>query len=171
MRNTCAWHDRTVCCDRSLTALSSQHLRKENNGPRLSRSLSTCKRRALSLTSSPAAGTFSPVPDNLRICRVWLACWNPQGAGSERLWSFKSRHGCSLISALERGGEWRLAEQLFCQMCAAAAAGGEGRALLLLQHIRSAAHTPMSQGWTESMPSGARCVHCLKSYLLRCLRV
>jgi len=43
-------------------------------------------------------------------------------------------------------------------MCAAAAAGGEGRALLLLQHIQSA-QKPVSQGWTESMPSGARCAH------------
>ena len=42
---------------------------------------------------------------------------------------------CSLVSALERGGQWRLAEQLFSQMCAAAAAAGDQRALLLLQRV------------------------------------
>ena len=31
---------------------------------------------------------------------------------------------CSLISALERGGQWQLAEQLFMQMCAASQHGG-----------------------------------------------
>ena len=44
---------------------------------------------------------------------------------------------CSLVSALERGGQWRLAEQLFCQMCSAAAATGDQRSLLLLQRIGS----------------------------------
>jgi pentatricopeptide repeat protein len=31
---------------------------------------------------------------------------------------------CSLISALERGGQWHLAQQLFLDMCRAAAAAG-----------------------------------------------
>lgn len=52
---------------------------------------------------------------------------------------------CSLVSALERGGQWRLAEQLFSQMCAAAAAAGDQRALLLLQRV-GAGNAPQSQG-------------------------
>lgn len=31
---------------------------------------------------------------------------------------------CSLISALERGGQWHLAQQLFLDMCRTAAAAG-----------------------------------------------
>ena len=60
---------------------------------------------------------------------------------------------CSLISALERGGEWQLAEQLFCQMCAAAAGGGEARALLLLRRIGTGQQIPSSA--QVSLPSGA----------------
>lgn len=36
---------------------------------------------------------------------------------------------CSLISALERGGQWHLAQQLFLDMCRAAAAAGSPQVL------------------------------------------
>lgn len=34
---------------------------------------------------------------------------------------------CSLISALERGGQWHLAQQLFLDMCRAAASAGSAQ--------------------------------------------
>lgn len=33
---------------------------------------------------------------------------------------------CSLINALERGGQWQLAEKLFLQMCTVQVGGGGG---------------------------------------------
>ena len=60
---------------------------------------------------------------------------------------------CSLVSALERGGQWRLAEQLFSQMCAAAAAAGDQRALLLLQRVGAGnAAGAQSQGLRVPLP-------------------
>jgi pentatricopeptide repeat protein len=37
---------------------------------------------------------------------------------------------CSLISALERGGQWHLAQQLFLDMCRAAAAAGSPQVVI-----------------------------------------
>ena len=62
---------------------------------------------------------------------------------------------CSLVSALERGGQWRLAEQLFSQMCAAAAAAGDTRALLILTRIGTTHFTGGNSHALSSSGSGA----------------
>ena len=55
---------------------------------------------------------------------------------------------CSLINALERGGQWQLAEKLFLQMCTAQVGGQrEGREAVFIEPPASRAATPRAPGF------------------------
>lgn len=47
---------------------------------------------------------------------------------------------CSLISALERGGQWHLAQQLFLDMCRAAAAAGSPQVVICVGNCIHSLH-------------------------------
>ena len=62
---------------------------------------------------------------------------------------------CSLISALERGGQWQLAEQLFLQMCAASSSSGPGPLRALAHRVemqQPQVSCDLQASWSTNLP-------------------